>query len=643
MRNIMAFLCVGMMLAMPFVPSALATGEINTGTNFIGDLGMPMGSTNLVGHWKLDESSGDAINAASTGSTYDGTVTGATQGEIGKINDCYDFDGVADYINVSDGTDDLDFISGDDFSIFAWIFWDSTSAGYVLTKVSSYPNYGYYIYIDGNGSLDMIILSNGATLADIEMNITLNEWTHIGLTREANTCTGYKNGVNIGTDSTAGGNISNDETLCFGGNGAFNTWYGKLDDVRIYNAAIIPSATLISHWKLDETSGSTAEDSEDAHNGTISGATVNQDGKLDTGFSFDGNEDYTSVSDHDDLDFSSGEDFSIFAWVKTTTKNYGRIVEKRQYPGDAIGYYLCIDSNGYFLAGVDLGVNGSGVAGTTDIADGIWHHVGLVRDNDTIEAFVDGASIGTNIGASGDLSNSNYLYIGNDRCLWFDYTGYIDDVRFYQGVVDPTPSIISHWKFDESSGTTAEDYEGTHDGVIRNSPTMNVTGKVNKCFDFNQAYPCDYVGVTDHDDLDFSSGEDFSIFAWINTSQSSDYGYIIDKRYYSGGVCDGYLLALWADGTIRASVFQVSSSSSATIYSATTVVDGSWHHIGMVRDGDTLEIWIDGVCENSTSGASGNLANTGLFNIGRDWGGTYGFDGLIDDVRLYGEAVVPAN
>ena len=37
----------------------------------------------LISYWKLDEESGDAIDACGNN---DGTVTGATQGAAGKIN-----------------------------------------------------------------------------------------------------------------------------------------------------------------------------------------------------------------------------------------------------------------------------------------------------------------------------------------------------------------------------------------------------------------------------------------------------------------------------------------------------------------------------------------------------------------------------
>jgi hypothetical protein len=55
------------------------------------------GSTDYIAAYHLDEASGNAIDAVGN---YDGTVSGATQDQTGKINKGYDFDGNNDNINI---------------------------------------------------------------------------------------------------------------------------------------------------------------------------------------------------------------------------------------------------------------------------------------------------------------------------------------------------------------------------------------------------------------------------------------------------------------------------------------------------------------------------------------------------------------
>src|SRR3989338_5094729 len=51
---------------------------------------------------------------------------------------------------------------------------------------------------------------------------------------------------------------------------------------------------LVSHWKLDETMGTTATDSAGTNNGTITGATFTT-GKINNALSFNGTSNYISV------------------------------------------------------------------------------------------------------------------------------------------------------------------------------------------------------------------------------------------------------------------------------------------------------------------------------------------------------------
>jgi hypothetical protein len=86
--------------------------------------------------------------------------------------------------------------------------------------------------------------------------------------------------------------------------------------------------------------------------------------------------------------------------------------------------------SGKFGALLDFGATSAYIESLIDIADGQWHRVGMIRINNTLEAYVDGASIGRNNNAGGNLSNGNPLLIGVEQGLSLDYTGYIDDIIF---------------------------------------------------------------------------------------------------------------------------------------------------------------------------------------------------------------------
>ena len=395
----------------------------------------------------------------------------------------------------------------------------------------------------------------------------------------------------------------------------------------------------IAHWKFDEISGPTAYNSiTGSPSGYITGCDVYEDGVKATGYSFDGSDDNVAVAHDDDIDFTSGEDFAIFAWIKTGAEDWGRIVEKRSTDASAIGYYMTVTGDGNLQVGLDFGATSQGVVGTY-VADNVWHHVGFVRwSNNVIEAFIDGESVGTPVSAAGSIANNNYLYIGTDRSNgWFDYTGYIDDVQIYDYGFYPYAIRSAHWKLDESSGNAADSGVGTpYDGTVTGA-SQGQDGKEGNSYYF---YSNDRISIASHGDIDFTIGEDFSIFAWIKTSYQG-YEYILDKRYYGGGICDGYLLAVWNTGLVRASLYAYNSGSSLTAYSTSTVNDGEWHHVGMVRKGVYLKIYVDGVEEANVYGAAGNIHCDPGLKIGSNWGGAFGFRGNIDDVEYFNYATKP--
>ena len=81
---------------------------------------------------------------------------------------------------------------------------------------------------------------------------------------------------------------------------------------------------LVSHYKLDEASGTTAVDSTGANNGTLTNNPAWTTGKIGNGLSFDGTNDYVNIANESNFDFERTNSFSASAWVKnnSTTGEY---------------------------------------------------------------------------------------------------------------------------------------------------------------------------------------------------------------------------------------------------------------------------------------------------------------------------------
>jgi hypothetical protein len=72
------------------------------------------------------------------------------------------------------------------------------------------------------------------------------------------------------------------------------------------------------------------------------------------------------------------------------------------------------------------------------------------------------------------------------------------------------------------------------------------------------------------------------------------------------------------------------------------IADGQWHRIGLVWDGSTRTLCVDGfkVAEDTQLGLDSS-ENSLYIGVGKDYAAGTFFSGLIDDVRIYNRVVKP--
>jgi len=199
---------------------------------------------------------------------------------------------------------------------------------------------------------------------------------------------------------------------------------------------------------------------------------------------FNGTSDYVDMGDpgSGDLDLGTGP-FTIEAWVQTTDASlvswYRRIFGKgfkfSAFLDDATGK-LGVYCNSTISAGFT----------TTNIADGIWHHIAITRNAGQIEIWVDGINeyTETNPAWAADLGSSEHFTVGvlqNGGTTAGFWNGTIDNVRLWDAalsggyintvkdilVPSSTPNLIGDWWFDDASGTIATDHSIKHnDGTL---------------------------------------------------------------------------------------------------------------------------------------------------------------------------------
>lgn len=208
-------------------------------------------------------------------------------------------------------------------------------------------------------------------------------------------------------------------------------------------------------------------------------------------------------------------------------------------------------------------------------------------------------------------------------------------------VTPAAPSgLVGHWKFDETSGTVADDATANNnDGTLNSFPASPWT----TAGIFNGGLVFD--GVNDRVTMGTPSvlnitGTTLTVSVWAKGSGvgNESFRYLISKTNTTN---TGYALYTGASGSIRfyigTGVLQLTADTVPNPW------DGAWHHFAGVFTGSLLNLYVDGVLAVSTS-ASGSIADssTRVFTVGTFEGGTLPFPGTIDDVRVFNTALSAA-
>jgi len=217
----------------------------------------PAAPVGLVAAFGFDEAAGTiAIN--SVNAAFNGTIFQAVRTAAGKIGKALSFDGVNDWVTVTDTTGSpLDLTTG--MTLEAWVN-PAAASGWETVIMKERGNAGegllaYALYArDGApraggtaGPAGYLRVNPVATTSDRGVRgpsaIPLNTWTHLATTYDGANMRFYVNGVLAGTTAGTGTINAANGALRIGGNnsaplGLGEFFKGLIDEVRVYNRAL---------------------------------------------------------------------------------------------------------------------------------------------------------------------------------------------------------------------------------------------------------------------------------------------------------------------------------------------------------------------------------------------------------------------
>jgi hypothetical protein len=218
-----------------------------------------IGADNLVGWWKLDETSGTLISDSSQNSNQGNLMNmdAANIGVSGKINLAHDFDGVNDFALITHD-DSLDV--GNFVSVSSWVNFSSLPGGganrpTIFSTRNGNPAGGWQLEAGiGNGGTNRVSLTSRGTWDAYTNNnvITTNTWYHIVFTKNgtgAGDTKIYINGVSqvLLTDNPQVWTDNNNDKFIGKGNtsSSRHDLDGLLDDIRLYNRSLSSAEVVV--------------------------------------------------------------------------------------------------------------------------------------------------------------------------------------------------------------------------------------------------------------------------------------------------------------------------------------------------------------------------------------------------------------
>jgi hypothetical protein len=421
-----------------------------------------------------------------------------------------------------------------------------------------------------------------------------------------------------------------------------------------------------ARWKLDDKANSTAVADSGAAGltGTASQNTtlMSVAGVMGGALAFNGVSDYVQVAPNAAINQYGRSSFAVSAWIYPHSMGqggYGRIVSKRIAGYDfylsgtnAISVYIPHTTRLAFRTSVNNAI----ILNT-------WQHVAFVYNEDgdkAVKLYVNGKLLtdGLTIAGQGTLSDDRQTNLTLGRLngsTTYPFDGFIDDVRIFNQSLSSASleamydegitagSLAARWKLDDKANSTTvvdSGAAGLTGTASQNTALMSVAGVMGGAMAFNGA--SDYVQVAPNTAINQYGHSSFAVSAWIypHSMGSGGYGRIVCKRIAG---YDFYL-----SGTNAISVYIPHTTRLALRASANNaIMFNAWQHVAFVynENGDKIvKLYINGKLQAGgfSIAGQGDLSDdrqTNL-NIGQySSPATYPFDGFIDDVRIFSQAL----
>jgi hypothetical protein len=409
------------------------------------------------------------------------------------------------------------------------------------------------------------------------------------------------------------------------------------------------SQNLVAYYPFN---GNANDESGNANNGTVSGATLtpNRFGNVDSAYSFNGTNNYIQCLSPGPTG-SSPRTISFWAKTNLLPSVHSNVV--LSYGGDAgsfnYGDRIEISLNSYNRYGLVLSLGGSVLIREFDNSDNNWHFYTIAFEGGSgkhiadFKMYADGNLLTNTTYLTGNTfevnTSSNYpILIGNLTSSYRYFNGSIDDIKVYDKALTETEiqsefeNLLAYYPFNGN----ANDLSGNgHDGsVFEASLTLDKDGNPDSAYLFD--------GVNDYIDIgDWTNGGAMSFTFWARWDAFNSYSRIVDLG--NGSSSNNIIVGNYQ--TQNSLFFSAYNGATETKMWTPTITLGQWDFYTTTVDANgIMTIYKNGIqIDQRTDGFTPNyLLRTEQFIGKSNFIADKYFKGAIDDIRIYSIALSPS-
>jgi hypothetical protein len=534
------------------------------------------------------------------------------------------------------------------------------------TSTAAYWTFG----ILASGALSFYWYDGAGKSATSNGTVSLNTWTHIAVSVNANAITLYINGVQqtlTGTTTLSNRTGSNSSVAFAQFSNTGSVFTGYLSNISVlsgtakYSSSFTPSTTPLATGTTNQVllfaAGNRFADFNTATTAktfTITGTpsvqafspflpTVAYTPQTIGGSGYFDGSDYLSVPDNVAFTMGAG-DFCLEAWVYVTAASGAQLIFgtcDSAGTQSSMSFVLIAQTSSGFPA-VGVGYAGTMYYATSSdaLVKNQWNHIAGVRNGATVTIYVNGVSKGTlNMGTLAITDSTQIVGIGRNGNGNFEYlTGYIASARIVKGspvytanftpptapltAITNTQLLLNFTNAGITDATAKNVLETVGDAKI--STAQSKFGGSSMLFDGTD----DRLKIPYNPNLLLGSSN-FTVEMWLY--KLANIAYMV-----AAGNLSAPSSAAWAlISDVNGNLISWYTNGNFQMTSTTSLATSTWYHLAITRSGTTGRLFINGVQESTwTDSVNYNVTND-LF-IGNDAQLISGrhWNGYIEDFRI---------